>query len=312
MANYITIDCGTTNTRLNLVSNYKIIDTQKLSVGVRASINGISLKEEIKKGIEMLIERNRIQLSDINRILASGMITSEFGLCHLEHIMTPAGVDELNNTMYETVIEDVSNIPFVFIRGVKIIGSTLDECDTMRGEETELVGIIRKTKEKSVYILPGSNSKIIYTDENGKIVDFSTMLTGEMIYALSNGTILKDCVDLSISEFDKEYLVKGYKYCKEHGINNSLFKVRVLKILFNCDPIQIYSFFIGVILCGEIIRILESDAISVIVGGRIQIKNALTELLNELSNKKIISLSEEEVDESTTKGLIEIYELKHK
>lgn len=42
MANYITIDGGTTNTRINLIINKKILDSVKLNIGVRANINGNS------------------------------------------------------------------------------------------------------------------------------------------------------------------------------------------------------------------------------------------------------------------------------
>ena len=42
MANYITIDGGTTNTRVNLVSEGKVEDTVKLGIGVKNNTDGIS------------------------------------------------------------------------------------------------------------------------------------------------------------------------------------------------------------------------------------------------------------------------------
>ena len=58
----------------------------------------------------------------MERILASGMITSEFGLCLLEHLIAPCGMGELAASMHEVVLEDISKIPFVFARGVKTCG----------------------------------------------------------------------------------------------------------------------------------------------------------------------------------------------
>jgi len=311
MANYITIDGGTTNTRISLVKDNNVIDTIKLQIGAKASIDNNSLlKIEIKKAISQILKRNNFLEDNIDRILASGMITSEFGLCNLEHIATPAGIYELNKNMYEVVINEVSDIPFVFIRGVKTISDNLDKCDMMRGEETELMGIIRNDFGKCLYILPGSHSKLIFTDEDGRITYFTTTLTGEMIYSLSTGTILKDAVDMSVSEINSECLENGYTYCKEKGINEALFKVRVLKNVFKGTPIQCYSFFLGVVLCGEVTTILSSDVQKIVIGGRTQIKQAIAKLLEKHSNKEIICLSENSVNISTTLGMIRIYEMK--
>ncbi|MBR5614414.1 MAG: 2-dehydro-3-deoxygalactonokinase [Clostridia bacterium] len=310
MANYITIDGGTTNTRISLVKCGEIVDTVKLNVGARSGIDENSLlKAEIKKGIIQLLNKNKLSDNEIDRILASGMITSEFGICKLDHIVAPAGIIELNQTKHETVLEEVSGIPFVFIRGVKTSGEKLCECDVMRGEETELMGIITSGDGKCIYVLPGSHSKIIYTDENGRITKFVTMLTGEMIFSLTNSTILKDAVDLSIVNTNTQYLQTGFEYCKDKGINEALFKTRILKNIYNCTAEQIYSFFLGVVLCAEILQIIKSDIKKVVIGGKAQIKNAMAELLRRNSDKMVVCLSEEEVNKSTSMGMIKIYEL---
>ena len=69
------------------------------------------------------------------------MITSEFGLYNLPHITVPAGIKELYDAMKEVTIPEISEIPFVFIPGVKVTGEGLHKTDMMRGEETELVGL---------------------------------------------------------------------------------------------------------------------------------------------------------------------------
>mgnify|MGYP003308680857 CR=1 FL=1 len=79
MNTYITIDGGTTSTRVNFFKNGEIRDTIKLDIGARVSIgNHEKYKTEIKKAIDEIVLRNKT--SKIERILASGMITSEFGL----------------------------------------------------------------------------------------------------------------------------------------------------------------------------------------------------------------------------------------
>ena len=305
MSTYITIDGGTTSTRVHLFQNGEILDTIKLDIGARTAIgNRGAYTDAIKNAIDEL----RRKADGIEKILASGMITSEFGLCPLPHISAPAGLDELHHAMHEVVISEISEIPFVFMRGVKLDGGDVDSFDMMRGEETELMGILQETGDACVYVLPGSHSKIIQTDCCGRITSFSTMLTGEMIAALSQGTILKDAVDLSVDKIDAEYLLKGYDYAEQNGINKALFKVRVLKNNFGCSKEAVYSFFMGVVLCEEIVSILKEESKTVVLGGREQIKRAMALILDKKSDKKVVELSPEAVDRSTSAGMVKIYE----
>lgn len=307
MTNYITVDGGTTNTRLTLVSDGRCVDTVRYNVGARANADDSTLlKNAVKEGIFTLLNRNNLTEKDITRVLASGMITSEFGLCKLGHIVAPAGIKELHDTMHETLFPDISGIPFVFIRGVRTTVDLLENTDMMRGEETELFGLYDTLN--GVYILPGSHSKIIEVDENGKITGFKTELTGEMIAALSQNTVLKSTVDLSVEKYSEEYLLKGYRYCNEHGINEALFKVRVLGNLLGADKVQTYSFFMGVVLSAEINTVLKMGPKRVTVGGKKQIKEATVTLLKSTIDAEIISVPDSAVDCSSALGAVRIFE----
>ncbi len=306
MANYITIDGGTTNTRVNLVVDKKVIDKVFIPFGAKASIgNREKLRVAIKDAIFELLKKHKIQNSDIAKILASGMITSEHGLMEIQHIKTPAGLSELHNAMREVVLEDISNIPFVFISGVKTDAESLCNIDIMRGEETEIFGIAGG--DDGVYVLPGSHSKIV-TISNGQITDFKTMLTGEMIATLLEGTILKGSFDLNAVSLDNEYLFKGYDYCREHGINDALFKVRVLKNLLKATENELYSFYMGVILYNEVNYIISIPAKRIVVGGKKSLKDILTSLLERYSSTEVIALDECVATNATTNGVIEIFE----
>ena len=109
MANYITIDGGTTNTRLSLVINGQSIDRIKCSVGARDG--KAALETAVSDGITSLLENNGMSSSDITAVIASGMITSELGLVALEHTLTPAGMAELKQTMYPIVMPSICDIP---------------------------------------------------------------------------------------------------------------------------------------------------------------------------------------------------------
>lgn len=309
MANYITIDGGTTNTRISLVCDLKIIDTQKYNIGARAGITDKSaLKNTVRDGISDILVKNNMNRQDISKILASGMITSEFGLYKLDHITAPAGIAELNAAMQEVLLEDISDIPFVFMCGVKTDATELESADMMRGEETELMGLLQDGS--GVYILPGSHSKIITVDDCGRITDFFTALTGEMILSLSQNTILKSTVDLNISTLDEEYLIKGFDFCREFGINEALFKARVLDTIFHEKPEALYSFYLGVVLCNEVTRIIKINPPRITIGGKKQIKEALSVILKNKTNADIKCLSDEDVDRCVSLGAVRIYEHK--
>lgn len=304
MKRYISIDGGTTNTRLSLVIDGNIIDTVKYPIGARAGISDSSaLPKAVKEGITELLSRNSLEESDVERILASGMITSDTGLVSLPHLTLPAGLAELKKGAYETKIPEISEIPFVFIRGVKTSTENFGGADMIRGEETEIMGL---PAEDAVYMLMGSHTKLMKL-EDGKIVDSSTTLTGELIASLAAGTILKDSFSLNFDDFDKDALIEGFEYANTNGINEALFKVRILKNLFGKAELVTYSFFLGACLSGEVKAASKFSSKKIFIGGKRQLKRAIHELL-KASGFNAEMLSDEAVDESVVKGQIKIYE----
>ena len=308
MANYITIDSGTTNTRVSLVTGGRIVDSRKFNVGAKKGMeNGQLLRDALRGGIVDILQANEITEEQIECILASGMITSEFGLINLPHITAPAGAKELHESLYRCSLQEISKLPFVFVRGIKTTGDALETVDMMRGEETELLGSFEGA---GMYILPGSHSKIIEVDELGRVVRFKTMLTGEMIAALSQNTILKDAVELRDFAVDEEFLLMGYEYARNHGLNEALFKVRILKNLFGKSPEQIYNFYMGVVLCDEIGQILAGDPVKIVIGGKKQIKAFMACLLSKLTDTEVVLIKDERAEFATAYGMIRVYEFR--
>ena len=127
MKNYITIDGGTTNTRIHLVQDEKVVQSIKFSIGANQENERW---EEIKNGIRDILKNNNLTEKDIIAVLASGMITRSY-----PHITTPAGINELHNSMVKADMAKITAIPFYFIRGVRT------DYDMVRGEETEIIGI---------------------------------------------------------------------------------------------------------------------------------------------------------------------------
>ena len=238
------------------------------------------------------------------------MITSEYGLHEIKHLTAPVGIKELHCAMQKKIINDISGIPFYFIPGVKNDADTPENADMMRGEETELMGLINENSSDYVYVLPGSHSKLILLDEQQRISSFQTMLTGEMISALSQHTILKGTVDLNVSQYDVSSLITGYEYCLNYGINKALFTTRILKNIFNKSDIENYSYFLGVVLANEIEALRKCKKNGVIIGGKSQIKNAMRDILKIKTDFDVICIPDEDVDCCVPIGAIRIFEYK--
>lgn len=306
MAVYITIDGGTTNTRIQLVCDGTVIASRKISRGAGAGIQGREAWcSSISQTIRGLLECAPQYADRVECILASGMITSEFGLYKVDHIPAPAGVKALHDHLVRVMLPEIAEIPFVFVPGVIMRG---DHIDMMRGEETELAGIWNAAYGECIYVLPGSHTKIIETDHEEHITGFSTLLTGEMANALSAHTILADAVDLTIDTFDQTALCEGYRYSREFGINRALFQVRIRKNVQKQSPTEVYSFFLGCILSAEIDEILRYPQKTVVIGGRAPLRMALHTLLMQFGDKNVICLSDEDVELSVIRGVIRIYE----
>lgn len=307
MSTYLTVDSGSTNTRISLICDNVIVDTLKFKLSISDSSNRKEkLSQMLKDGIDEILVRNKKNPKDISCIIACGMITSEFGIINLAHVNSPCGIYELSQNLYKEIIPEISQIPFVFIRGVKYLSD--NSIDMMRGEETEIYGISEQPHENSLYVLPGSHSKLIYIDEENRISNFSTELTGELISAVANHTILSDIIDLNQNEINPEYLQKGYLFAKEHGINAALFKVRSLKLFLNCNSCELYNYFIGAVLAPEINNIIKSSVDKIIVGGKRQLKIPITILVQLNSNKTVETVPDEIADNATAYGCVRVYE----
>lgn len=308
MAIYLTVDGGTTNTRVYLVRDNEITDSVKLTVG--AKDGKAALIPALREAIFDVIARNGLCEGDVCRIIASGMITSENGLCNLPHITLPAGASDLACNMYHTEFPDISSIGWSFVRGVKSLGETLEECDIIRGEETELMGIIDGDAQDAIYVLPGSHSKHMCVDAQGKITRFATMMSGELFAAVINNTILKNSTDLEHATIVPEKLLAGFDYAKAHGINEALFKTRILGNVFAASREECYSFLLGVIICDEVCAIIGQTAKKIIIGGQSHMKNALGILLSARSDKDVTLLTDDTVNGAVARGAVKIYENK--
>ena len=309
MSNYITIDGGTTNTRLRLVKDYLVVAESRLSMGAKDCTNGNEIyKSSIREKIKELLMIGNAEEKDIGAIIISGMLTSEFGLFNLPHIAAPAGIKELHGSM-KLMDVGISSIPCYFIPGVKIQSENVYEIDMLRGEECEFVGISAQMAPNSVCIMPGSHSKHIYSDEKKRIASFQSFLSGEMIYAFSKNTILSKSIDLSITNFEGEALLAGYDCVKKYGLNRALFQTRIMDKMLGQSAETLYSFFLGAILCEEVESLADCKKQIYICGQR-SIRKAMIFLIKNRLSVSAVEIGDSDSELASSRGAIEIFEYK--
>ena len=131
---------------------------------------------------------------------------------------------------------------------------------------------------------------------------------GEIYTQPKNGKAKKVSIDITRDETEIDWLDAGYSYARTRGINEALFKVRVLKNLLGQEEKARFSFFLGAILQGEIDRILETNPHNIMIGGRSGFRIPMTQLLSRYTDAAIHPISDEQADAAAPLGMILVYE----
>ncbi|HZG15689.1 MAG TPA: 2-dehydro-3-deoxygalactonokinase [Candidatus Bathyarchaeia archaeon] len=292
----VTIDTGTTNTRVYVWRDDEIIAEGFQPVGVRDTAI-IGSKEKltlaVKAAIDEALEKAKITERSQVTFLASGMITSNVGLCEIPHLLAPAGKKELAQSMVKMELPEVLDQPIWFVPGVKnnvpeITLDTCEEMDVIRGEEVETVGVTEKLQLKgpAIIILPGSHSKLIGIDEQNRITGCVSTISGELLDVITKQTILANALENSFAtEVDEQVLLKGAQYAKKVGLGRTCFTLRILDMFSGMTINQKANFLLGAVLATDILAVKNSRALQVdhdthiVVCGKKTLKLALAALV---------------------------------
>jgi len=293
----ITIDTGTTNTRIILWKDMELVDISKISIGVRNTViegNNSVLKQAIKQGLEQLLNINNLNYDNISKIMAGGMITSNVGLIEIPHLTAPVGIMELRKGVRDVLIEEICPIPISFIPGVKnkvncINLSTFEQMDIMRGEEIETIALMDKIDSDCgcVIVLPGSHTKFVKVDGSKKIVACLTTLTGEILSAITNDTIIADAVEkkfVSKEEYDKDMLLLGFNTAVKTGLSRAVFSSRIINQFCEDNKAKIANYVLGAVLQSDIEAVKKSASLDIngsehiIVSGKSPFRQAFADI----------------------------------
>ena len=248
----ISIDAGTSNTRVFLWRAGRLAGAQRRETGVRdtaADGDNRRLRAAVRDALEALLREAGLGWADVRRMLASGMITSNVGLYELAHVTAPASPDDLARGAKAVRLEDVCPLPIVFIPGVKnraaaVTTQNFETMDIMRGEEVETFALLQRLDPSGEWliVLPGSHTKFVAVDGAGRIAGCLTSITGELLASLTQHTILADAVArgfVSEETYDREMTLLGYETAARVGLGRACFSARILSQFAGERPEQI-------------------------------------------------------------------------
>ncbi len=264
------VDMGTTNTRLSLVDETGIIlQAVDGPFGVKdRAVSGD--KQVLIDGLKGLVKEIRDQAGEdfnqVERLLCSGMITSEVGLIEIPHCLAPVSAKELAAKARQVEMEEVAPYPLTFFPGIRnaVNGSdlaALEKMDFMRGEETQVFGAVDLygVTLPATFVFLSSHTKLVDVDEQGRITRSFTTLSGQLFDTLRYRTLLAS----SLPAEDPGNLVEGFLFDGvraglKQGLLRSSLMIRFMDTLIETKPKERFSFLEGIVIAEDIRAIRSS------------------------------------------------------
>ncbi|PWT80474.1 MAG: hypothetical protein C5B44_05290 [Acidobacteria bacterium] len=286
----ICLDLGTTYSRVWLLCGDEVVARSIRPVGVRLVATEGSTRR-IVTAVRDLVADVRSQAGDTHQpkcIAAAGMITSELGLKEIPHVVAPAGLKEIVSGSQWHHLDEISDLPFLMVPGVRTTLNNSPE-DVMRGEETLCLGLISSgaLTIPGVVMNLGSHWKAIKVDSSGRISKSVTSLSGELIDAARTQTVLA-------SSLPKEFLCKltwkwveaGMTECRQAGLPRALFRIRLLEIGKEGTAEERLAFLAGAFIAADLDALVARGFLEdkqVVLSGRPGIADCWRRALQEIS-----------------------------
>ena len=320
----ITVDCGTTNMRCRLFDNGTLICEVKRTAGCRnTAFTGSDnfLREALRDSLSDLAEKSGVGDDCIEAVICSGTLASDVGIYHIPHAIAPAGVNETVAAASMTHMPDLTQLPIFFIPGIKTLPAPgekdltkfIEALESMSGEDCETYGIMSALGLTGDFVitLPGSHTKVMEVDAQGRIISIRTGICGEFIAAISGHTMLHHSLpDPVIRKSMPEYLLTGFEYARTHGVSPSLVKARSTQLFGGWDADMAANFFVGALLKDDIMSVFDVCGTDrkLIVGGGNPLRHVFAVLLEHVGAANLIEIDDETARLAPSRGAMMVYE----
>ena len=212
----------------------------------RAAPRGILAVEDGRFAEELLRQTGDWIAAGETRVLMAGMIGSRQGWQEAPYLACPAGPAEIAAALV--------GVPFEGAEVLLVPGLTHSDAtgtpEVMRGEETQLVGVLGEIGGDGIACLPGSHSKWARIAA-GRIAGFSTYLSGEAFAAIRGHTILGRM--MQDAPTDPAAFARGLARSGDPGhLLHHLFGVRTLGLFGRLRETESAAYLSGLLIGHEV------------------------------------------------------------
>ncbi|WP_279481653.1 2-dehydro-3-deoxygalactonokinase [Aureimonas sp. SK2] len=198
-----------------------------------------------------------------------GMVGSRTGWVEAAYLAVPTRLDDLAT---QAIPVPSPARPIHILPGLAQRGAAPD---VMRGEETQLLGVVAEGFRTGLVCMPGTHSKWVRLEE-GAVTGFSTFMTGELFQLLRSGSILKQAVETDARpDSDDPAFAEGLAagLSRPAEATNALFQLRAGWLLEGAVPqaqsARLSGLLIGLEFAGALARYGRPDRLALLASGPI-------------------------------------------
>lgn len=239
-AGMLICDWGSSSLRAYFVdADGKVVSRHESPRGIKAITGG---ETEYRETLNEILEQMKVSPDCPIRI--SGMAGSMKGWIETDYVATPAGASEI-----------AAN--YVSLSGysdARLFGGLKHECedgsrDIMRGEEIQILGVLKSHPDAKQICLPGTHSKWA-TVENGCITGFKTYMTGDLFHSLCENSIFAG--QISSRDFHHEGFQMGCRLARQGSTLDDLFRLRTGFVFGDISEDAFRSYLSGFLIGNEL------------------------------------------------------------
>ncbi len=248
----IAVDWGSTNFRATLLDdgNGSVIDRISSDEGIKKHRGGQSFEDTLFRSCGDWITNQ-----EVNDIFLSGMVGSREGWIEVPYVKTSCGAVDLAEALIEVPSKKLPESSRIWIvPGVCHSLGQSGDTDVMRGEETEVMGLLsNQGLQDAVICIPGTHSKWIACT-GGEISTFKTWLTGEAFERLTKDSLISGDSDSKQSiATDDDAFIRGLSRSRQSGgLLHHLFLGRTDMLMKHVAPESLPSLISGLLIGHEI------------------------------------------------------------
>ena len=216
---WIALDWGTSHLRAWAMSGNEKLDQKDSDAGMGGLAPG-AFEQALISLVEPWLSADSVS------VVAAGMVGARQGWHEAPYVAIPASPLDPTQTVHPATSDP--RLAVTIIHGL----SQNSPPDVMRGEETQIAGLLRLDPDfDGVICLPGTHTKWARISA-GEVCHFATSMTGELFQLLADASVLRHSVGTDWDE-DAFQNALDESYARPQRLAGLLFGIRATDLLSN-------------------------------------------------------------------------------